>query len=130
MSPRLWREGGLFGCEKCVFLLFPLYSDYQLTQPHVQQQSVGHEVAILRLGLSSSSPSPIPRLIASFLSPTSFHIILEHAAGGDLWTVLERQNEGVEPGSEVGLREDWVRFWMAQLVEAVEWLHEKGWAHR
>ncbi|GAA6002178.1 hypothetical protein JCM10207_003111 [Rhodosporidiobolus poonsookiae] len=96
-----------------------------------EQQSLRHELAILRLGSApSSSPARIPRLVASFLSPTSFHLVISHAPGGDVWTVLERKNEGVEPGREVGLPEEWVRRWMAELVDAVEWLHGQGWAHR
>ncbi|CEQ41859.1 SPOSA6832_03644 [Sporobolomyces salmonicolor] len=101
-----------------------------------QQQSPLHELAILRLGSSSfhhsfsSHHSRIPRLIASFLSPTSFHLVLDHAPGGDLWTLLEQQMDGKDPSCGEGLPEEWVRSWMRELVEAVEWLHEAGWAHR
>ncbi|GAA5873568.1 hypothetical protein JCM1840_005963 [Sporobolomyces johnsonii] len=101
-----------------------------------QQQSLLHELAILRLGSSSFPPSSsshhsrIPRLIASFLSPTSFHLVLAHAPGGDLWTLLEQQMDGKDPSCGEGLPEEWVRSWMRELVEAVEWLHEAGWAHR
>ncbi|GAA5949762.1 hypothetical protein JCM21900_003284 [Sporobolomyces salmonicolor] len=101
-----------------------------------QQQSSLHELAILRLGSSSSHHSfsshhsRIPRLIASFLSPTSFHLVLDHAPGGDLWALLEQQKDGKDPSSGEGLPEEWVRSWMRALVEAVEWLHAAGWAHR
>ncbi|GAA5855487.1 hypothetical protein JCM8547_007856 [Rhodosporidiobolus lusitaniae] len=96
-----------------------------------EQQVLRHELAILRLSLrSTSSPARIPRLVASFLSPASFHIILEHVPGGDLWSILEKKNEGVEPGKELGLPEDWVKPWLAELVDAVEWLHGEGWVHR
>ncbi|BGO90165.1 hypothetical protein NBRC10512_002558 [Rhodotorula toruloides] len=94
------------------------------------QQSPQHELAILRLGRSKDASSRIPRLIASFLSPTSFHIVISHASGGDLWTLLEKVNEDLVVGEERGLSEDWVRGWMAQLLDAVGWLHGKGWAHR
>ncbi|GAA6038929.1 hypothetical protein JCM8097_000579 [Rhodosporidiobolus ruineniae] len=96
-----------------------------------EQQHLRHELAVLRLGLASpASPARIPRLVASFLSPASFYILLEHVPGGDLWSVLERKNEVRGPGQEVGLPEEWVRRWMAELVDAVEWLRGKGWAHR
>ncbi|BGP01325.1 AGC/DMPK/GEK protein kinase [Rhodotorula toruloides ATCC 204091] len=94
------------------------------------QQSPQHELAILRLGRTKDASNRIPRLIVSFLSPTSFHIVISHASGGDLWTLLEKANEGVAVGEERGLSEDWVRGWMAQLLNAVDWLHGKGWAHR
>ncbi|KAI5474265.1 citron Rho-interacting kinase [Pseudohyphozyma bogoriensis] len=93
------------------------------------QQSPQHELAILRLSLPPTFPSPdykpppIPRLIASFSSATHLSIILQHAQGGDLWSYLE-------PLGGKGVDEAVVRRWMAEVVEAVEWLHGKGWAHR
>ncbi|BGP14617.1 hypothetical protein JCM10213v2_002566 [Rhodosporidiobolus nylandii] len=96
-----------------------------------EQQSLRHELAILRLRHPDSRSSDrIPRLVASFLSPSSFHLLLAHSSGGDVFSVLERKNEGVVPGQELGLPEDMVRLWMAELLDAVEWLHGEGWAHR
>ncbi|BGP23354.1 hypothetical protein JCM10295v2_002250 [Rhodotorula toruloides] len=94
------------------------------------QQAPQHELVILRLSHSKDASNRIPRLVASFLSPTSFHIVISHSSGGDLWTLLESVNDGVSAGEERGLKEDWVRAWTAELLDAVEWLHGKGWAHR
>lgn len=33
-------------------------------------------------------------------------------------------------GHPGGLREAWVKGWMAELFDAVAWLHASGWAHR
>lgn len=45
--------------------------------------------------------------------------------------MLERENARVREGEpRVGLEEMYVQRWMAELVEALEWLHGKGWAHR
>ncbi|BGP38654.1 hypothetical protein JCM10450v2_002604 [Rhodotorula kratochvilovae] len=93
-------------------------------------QHIRHELAVLRLSRLTDSDGRIPHLVASFLSPSSFHLVLSHSAGGDLWTVLEQRNEGAEPGQEKGLPEEWVKGWMAELVDAVDWLHGSGWAHR
>ncbi|TKA58364.1 hypothetical protein B0A53_00103 [Rhodotorula sp. CCFEE 5036] len=99
------------------------------------QQSHIHELAVLRLGLRDKEASQkrrIPRLVASFLSPSSFHIVLSHVPGGDLSTILER-HAGTDASSQVsssGLQETWVKEWMAELVDALEWLHSSGWAHR
>ncbi|GAA5898447.1 hypothetical protein JCM8208_006985 [Rhodotorula glutinis] len=93
-------------------------------------QHVRHELAVLRLSRSTDTAGRIPALVASFLSPTSFHLVLSHAPGGDLWTVLERQNDGVNAGQEQGLPEACVKRWTAELVDAVAWLHGEGWAHR
>ncbi|GAA5925501.1 hypothetical protein JCM3775_001426 [Rhodotorula graminis] len=93
-------------------------------------QHIRHELAVLRLSRSTATAGRTPSLVASFLSPTSFHLVLSHAPGGDLWTILERQNEGLAVGQEQGLPEEWVRGWTAELVDAVAWLHDEGWAHR
>ncbi|KWU42131.1 kinase-like protein [Rhodotorula sp. JG-1b] len=99
------------------------------------QQSHIHELAVLRLGLRDEETNQkrrIPRLVASFLSPSSFHIVLSHVPGGDLSMILER-HAGTGTSSQVsasGLQEAWVREWMAELVDALEWLHSSGWAHR
>ncbi|GAA5831890.1 hypothetical protein JCM3766R1_000140 [Sporobolomyces carnicolor] len=98
-----------------------------------QQQSIVHELAVLRLALSDSSAeasSRIPRLIASFLSPSSCHLVISHAPGGDLWTLLEASVSAKDSSEETGLPEEWVKFWCAELVDAVQWLHERGWTHR
>ncbi|GAA5884676.1 hypothetical protein JCM6882_005345 [Rhodosporidiobolus microsporus] len=96
-----------------------------------EQQSLRHELAVLRLPRrSSTGAARIPQLVASFLSTSSFHVVLEHASGGDVWSVLECKNAEVEQGAEVGLPEDWVRPWMAELVDSLEWLHGQGWVHR
>ncbi|GAA6004807.1 uncharacterized protein JCM10292_002522 [Rhodotorula paludigena] len=89
---------------------------------------IRHEVSILRLSRQPDCNGRIPRLIASFLSPTSFHLLMAHAPRGDLWSILEEKTTARDLSS--GLPEDWVRPWMAELVDAVEWVHEKGWAHR
>ncbi|GAA5960999.1 hypothetical protein JCM3765_006497 [Sporobolomyces pararoseus] len=99
-----------------------------------QQQSIAREIAVLRLASSDSLPSSasprIPRLIASFLSQSSCHLVLSYASGGDLWGLLEASTEGKDPTDIQGLPEEWVNFWIAELVDAVDWLHERGWAHR
>ncbi|GAA5823238.1 hypothetical protein JCM3770_000093 [Rhodotorula araucariae] len=93
-------------------------------------QHTRHELAVLRLFLADDSEGRTPRLIASFLSPASFHLVLSFSTGGDLWTILEQYNQGVVRGEEKGLPEEWVKGWMAELVDAVEWLHGRAWAHR
>lgn len=100
--------------------------------PAPQQQFPRHELAVLQLAARSRSPTArVPEVLSAFLSPTAFHLVLSHAPGGDLWGLLERKNaeEGQE-GVLLGLEESWVRRWMADLVEVLEWLHVEGWAHR
>ncbi|GAA5829630.1 hypothetical protein JCM5353_003106 [Sporobolomyces roseus] len=98
-----------------------------------QQQSIAHEIAVLRLSSASSDSDSesarIPLLVASFLTSTSIHLVLSHASGGDLWTLLESSLVGKEDLNEA-LSEEWVRYWLAEVLDCVEWLHSKGWAHR
>lgn len=80
---------------------------------------------------SRSTASRVPRLLSAFLSRSAFHLLISHAPGGDLWSLLERTNaESGQQGSPVGLKESWVRFWTSELTEVIEWLHAEGWAHR
>ena len=118
-------------------LVFSAHLDPWLTSALslTQQQSHIHELAVLRLGLRDKEASQkrrIPRLVSSSLWPSSFHIVLSHVPGGDLSTILER-HAGTDASSQVsssGLQETWVKEWMAELVDALEWLHSSGWAHR
>lgn len=85
------------------------------------QQAPAHELAILRLSRSSPS-APIPLLVGSMLSETHFHLVLAYASGGDLWSFLEEADAGID--------EKLVVRWMAEAIEAIEWLHGQGWSHR
>lgn len=93
----------------------------------MQQQFLHHEVAVLRDQLRTSRRY-MPGLVAAFMSDDEYHIVLEHVAGGDLWTLLERRN--INRDIPIGIKEPHVKFWIAQAVEAIEWLHRLGWAHR
>lgn len=66
--------------------------------------------------------APVPRLIGSFLSQDCFHLVMEHAEGGDLYSLLERNPKG--------LPEQYVQSWTAEAAEAIGWLHTQGWCHR
>lgn len=46
--------------------------------------------------------------------------------------VLERYTvtDGSSQVPSLGLQEAWVKEWMAELVDALNWLHSSGWAHR
>ncbi|KAM0788157.1 hypothetical protein ACM66B_001319 [Microbotryomycetes sp. NB124-2] len=91
------------------------------------QQSLHDEIKVLRLANRDRRRARTPRLVASFLSSEEFHIVSEQAVGGDLWSTLESVNSYDSPR---GLPEPVVKAWIAQLVEALEWLHEAGFAHR
>lgn len=84
------------------------------------QHSPAHELDILLL--SRDDPvSPIPLLIATLQSPTHYHLIIAHAAGGDLASLLSNRQTIHEPI---------VCRWIAETAQAVAWLHSHRWAHR
>lgn len=98
----------------------------------LQQQFPAHEIKILlaaRPQDGQPQPQRVPKLVAAFLDTEELHILLEYASGGDLYALLENTSTGAhdEPS---GLPESHLRRWMAEAIEALGWLHDKGWAHR
>ncbi|KDN52392.1 hypothetical protein K437DRAFT_18383 [Tilletiaria anomala UBC 951] len=76
-----------------------------------------------------------PRLLAAFQSSGSLHLVLEYFPAGDLEALLEAagQADASYPGkSKKGglLLESWVKGYAIDVVAAVAWLHEQGFAHR
>ncbi|SGY47619.1 BQ5605_C001g00549 [Microbotryum silenes-dioicae] len=103
------------------------------------QNFVRHELGILQQSLETPPDRRhTPTLIASFLSPERFHLVISHCPGGDLWSLLEATNANVAAHQRpddslvriVGIEEGLVRGWMKELLEALEWLNSTGWAHR
>ncbi|KAE8230115.1 hypothetical protein CF326_g4891 [Tilletia indica] len=95
-------------------------------------------------GKTQSSPRPdyTPQICAAFQSTGSLHIVMEYFPAGDLNTFLESAgsasslgNGGVSsvPGRNPSgglLIEEWVQLYAADIVAAVGWVHERGFAHR
>ncbi|CAL9195469.1 unnamed protein product, partial [Musa hybrid cultivar] len=65
----------------------------------------------------------LPTLYASFQSKTHICLITDYCAGGELFLLLDRQPEKV-------LKEDAVRFYAAEVVVALEYLHCQGIIYR
>ena len=53
----------------------------------------------------------------------TYTLVMSYVPGGTLEDVLESCLQG-------GMVESDVRWWFAQAVCAIGWLHEQGWAHR
>ncbi|KAK0550687.1 hypothetical protein OC861_003264 [Tilletia horrida] len=90
----------------------------------------------------SSRPAYTPQICAAFQSTGSVHIVMEYFPAGDLNTFLESAGSasiscngdlssvpGRNPTGGL-LKEDWVRLYAADIVAAVGWVHESGYAHR
>ncbi|KAG0178271.1 Serine/threonine-protein kinase MRCK beta [Apophysomyces sp. BC1034] len=75
-----------------------------------------------RLVLSQSSEW-MPSLYAAFQDGENLYLVMEYAGGGDLFSVLERQENQC-------LTEDEARFYIAEMILAVDHLHHLGYVHR
>ncbi|RKP14726.1 kinase-like domain-containing protein, partial [Piptocephalis cylindrospora] len=71
-----------------------------------------------------------PSLTIAFQDTSSLYLGMEFLQGGDLAGLLDRRDgDGVE-GEGSGLTEDETRFYLAELILALESLHDLGYAHR
>uniref|UniRef100_A0A1J3JD89 non-specific serine/threonine protein kinase n=1 Tax=Noccaea caerulescens TaxID=107243 RepID=A0A1J3JD89_NOCCA len=82
------------------------------------------EMEVLRRLSADSLQNPfLPRLLSSFESPEFFAWAVPYCSGGDLNVLLRRQNDGVFSSSVI-------RFYVAEIVCALEHLHSMGIAYR
>ncbi|KAF5310174.1 hypothetical protein D9619_010214 [Psilocybe cf. subviscida] len=65
-----------------------------------------------------------PQLLCAFQSPTHLSIVMDYAAGGNLWDVLESSPHGGR------ILESDLHWWAPQIVSAIHWCHLQGFAHR
>jgi len=71
--------------------------------------------------LSKSDNSWIVRMYFSFQDQTYLYIIMEYCPGGDLMSILMREDT---------LSIEWTRFYMAELCAAIHSVHELDYVHR
>ncbi|KAI8374295.1 kinase-like domain-containing protein [Radiomyces spectabilis] len=65
----------------------------------------------------------IPALHAAFQDNENLYLVMEYAGGGDLFSVLDRQEN-------LCLTEDEARFYIAEIILAIHSLHNLGYLHR
>ena len=77
---------------------------------------------------------PTPDLLAAFQSQNSLHIVMQYFPAGDLDQLLhsagEAGMENVLGGNGRLLDEGVVKAYAIDIVAAVGWCHEQGYAHR
>jgi serine/threonine protein kinase len=76
-----------------------------------------------RLILSNRNEEWLPHLHASFQDEKNLYLVMEYAPGGDLQGFMERR-------SYAPVTEDEARFYCAELILAVERVHQLGYMHR
>ncbi|KAA8497051.1 Serine/threonine-protein kinase CBK1 [Porphyridium purpureum] len=75
-----------------------------------------------RYALAKAGQHPlIVEMISAFQDPQYLFLVLEFVPGGDMLTMLSRRTV---------LSEDWVRFYCAELIVAIDVLHSLGVIHR
>ncbi|KAI9481567.1 MAG: kinase-like domain-containing protein [Benjaminiella poitrasii] len=76
-----------------------------------------------RLILSNQNEEWLPKLHASFQDEKNLYLVMEYAPGGDLQGLIQRRS--CQP-----FLEDEARFYCAELILAVERIHQLGYMHR
>ncbi|KAF8521106.1 kinase-like domain-containing protein, partial [Hysterangium stoloniferum] len=65
----------------------------------------------------------VPHLICAFQTEVSLKLVMHYADRGNMWDVIESSPEGKLPESDL-------RWWIPQMISAIEWCHSQGFAHR
>ncbi|CAO3680411.1 unnamed protein product [Umbelopsis vinacea] len=65
----------------------------------------------------------MPELYAAFQDNDNLYLVMEYAGGGDLFSVLDRTET-------LTFNEDEARFYIAEMILAIESLHKLGYVHR
>ncbi|KIR54944.1 AGC protein kinase [Cryptococcus gattii Ru294] len=92
-----------------------------------QQLSLSLERHVHRLA-NSSPLAPCPNLIAAFQTELSLHLVITYAEHGSLWNRMCALFSDARCTG--GMLEEEIRWWGAQMVSAVEWLHSHNIVHR
>merc|ERR1719204_376333 len=86
----------------------------------IDKKQVTHIRAERNLLAAASNPWLV-KLLFSFQDDTYLYLVMEYCAGGDLMTILMREDI---------LTEDQTRFYMSELAQAIHSVHELKFVHR
>ncbi|KAI8980983.1 kinase-like domain-containing protein [Pilobolus umbonatus] len=98
-----------------------IYAMKTLNKTYLLEQSDRSSPMEERLILSHNEPW-LPTLYASFQDKSNLYLIMEYAPGGDLQGLMERRS--------YMFSEDEARFYCAELILAIEKVHQLGYMHR
>ncbi|KFK39399.1 hypothetical protein AALP_AA3G240000 [Arabis alpina] len=116
------------GATGTVFLAHDVVSLFAVKLVHKSSSSslrrARWEIEVLRrLSVESNQNPFLPCLLSTFESPEFFAWAVPYCSGGDLNNLLRRQNDGVFSSSVI-------RFYVAEIVCALDHLHSMGIAYR
>lgn len=83
-----------------------------------------------RLVLSNENEEWLPKLYCSFQDEKNLYLVMEYAHGGDLENLMERRQQQRGSGGAALFSEEEAKFYIAELILAVERIHQLGYIHR
>ena len=83
----------------------------------------------LLAALSSDTTHYIPILFAAFHTANAIYLVMEYSNFGTLWDRMCGVS-GSPPAVTTTLPEAELKWWAPQMVEAISWVHNAGFAHR
>jgi len=92
-----------------------------MTKSHLLKSNQIQHIKAEREILASADDSWIVAMNYSFQDVTYLYLVMEYCAGGDLMSILMREDI---------LNEHWTRFYMAELAEAIQSVHKLNYVHR
>ncbi|KAL0576484.1 hypothetical protein V5O48_005495 [Marasmius crinis-equi] len=110
------------GRKKALYIRKTISKAFALRTRH--QNSPITERLLLLLAHRTNTPWA-PHLIAAFHTPTHLSLIIPYAPLGSLWDLLSSS-----PLSPMRIREDELKWWIPQVICAISWCHDQGYAHR
>lgn len=93
-----------------------------LNKSHLIKQAGRSSPMEERLVLSNENEEWLPKLYASFQDTENLYLVMEYAHGGDLENLMHSR--------DYKFNEDEARFYCAELILAVERVHQLGYMHR
>uniref|UniRef100_A0A6A7FRQ3 non-specific serine/threonine protein kinase n=1 Tax=Hirondellea gigas TaxID=1518452 RepID=A0A6A7FRQ3_9CRUS len=102
-----------------VYALKTLRKDDTLQQKHVALYEEERDI------MAKATSPWITKLQYAFQDPRHLYLVMEYLPGGDLLSLLERQQD-----PDRCLPESWVVFYLAQTTTALHHLHNMGYVHR
>lgn len=99
-----------------------IYAMKTLNKSHLIKQAGRSSPMEERLILSNENEEWLPKLYASFQDPENLYLVMEYAHGGDLENLMSIR--------DYKFNEDEARFYCAELILAIERVHELGYMHR
>lgn len=92
-----------------------------MTKSHLLKSNQIQHIKAEREILASAEDNWIVDMRYSFQDKTYLYLVMEYCAGGDLMSILMREDI---------LNEEWTRFYMAELAEAIQSVHRLNYVHR